>query len=231
MVSSKQLLQHPEVGTERGLAPARMLFSHFGGGEATSLSRTPGRAPDQSLLRAPAWGAGGEPGAGRRRWRTARPGVGRPWPARSRPLSRPRRTAAAPRPCAASRAPRCSSCSSSCSWPRAPPRLRSVRRAAWCGGPGCGRASFCPSAISTCRPSARRATTSPARPQVAFGHPPSSPGCPLPWSPPRVPVATAPVGNPPAAGVASFPGSGHLLFPPPPRTEVGGSCNPSRLSE
>ena len=154
-------------------------------GEVTSPSRTPGSARRSRLRRALAFRPEGGRRRGGGRRRAARPGVG-PAPARRAPIPSPPLpswTAAARRPCAASRWFRCYRCSSPCSWPRGPPRLRSARRGAWCGGPGCGRASFCPSAISTCRPSTRRAKTSLARPQVAFGRGPPSLRCPLPSVP------------------------------------------------
>lgn len=157
----------------------------WGGGGSDESIADPRQRPTQSPVARPRVPAGRGPEAGRRAARTARPGVG-PALTRRAPVPSPPQpswTAAARRPCAASRWFRCYRCSSPCSWPRGPPRLRSARRRAWCGGPGCGRASFCPSAISTCRPSTRRAKTSLARPQVAFGRGPPLLSCPLPSVP------------------------------------------------
>ncbi|XP_070329731.1 protein O-glucosyltransferase 3 isoform X3 [Odocoileus virginianus] len=113
------------------------------------------------------WEPGAEPPAAEPSPSRVGPGSGPPY-ARARPSSPPPPSwgAVARRPCAVSRWPGCWRCRSPCSWPQGPRRRRSARRGAWCGAPGCRRASFCRSAISTCRPSTRRAKTSPARPQV-----------------------------------------------------------------
>lgn len=193
-------------------------------------------AQGRQLTRALAFQPGASRGRDGGRPRTRPPWRGPPPRPAAFPL-RPARqpanwTAAARRPCAASRGPCCCRCSSLCLWSPGLLRRRSARRGAWCGVPGCRRASFCRSAISTCRPSARRAKTSLARPQVAFSRGPPLSRCRLPCVPaarPRRRDRASRESAPPLACSVALPRASSSLHHL--ATKRGGSRNQSLLNE